>query len=217
MTPRGAREDSDTRAGILGCNAVEVGTKPGQVDARSATENCDGRVGTHEPVASKWGDLPDGHAMPGDDERLTPVQSPHDLAAVVPELTLGDVSSHEVIVAPCATALATDACSSSLRSCQTMGPSSTDGRAADFGGAVGVVSPKVHLPEQTRTPSRASDFHPSSTHTVQGRHVMNGKRVTKRASELLSHALRQCSKAGLGVRMRGRRGTSDLGSGSGRG
>ena len=92
MTPRWAREDSGTRARILGCNAVEVDTKPGQVDVRSATENCDGGVGTHEPVPPKWGQLPDGHAMPGDDEGLTPIQSPHDFAAVVPELTLGDVS-----------------------------------------------------------------------------------------------------------------------------
>jgi hypothetical protein len=46
-------------------------------------------------MASKRGQLPDWYAMPGDDEGLTSVQSPHDLAAVVPELTLGDISGHD--------------------------------------------------------------------------------------------------------------------------
>jgi hypothetical protein len=41
---------------------------------------------TREPVAPKRGQFPDGHTMPGDDEGLTPVQSPHDLAAVIPDL-----------------------------------------------------------------------------------------------------------------------------------
>ena len=95
MTPRWARGESGTRAGVLGCNAVEVVAEPGQVDTRSAPEHLDGSVGIHEPVAPKRGQLPDGYTMPGDDESLTPVQSPHDFAAVVPELTLGNVSCHE--------------------------------------------------------------------------------------------------------------------------
>jgi hypothetical protein len=95
MTPRWARGDSGTGAGVLGCNAVEVSAKLRQVDARSAPEHSDGGVGIHEPVATKWSQFPNWYAMPGDDEALTPVQSPHYLAAVVPELTLCDISSHD--------------------------------------------------------------------------------------------------------------------------
>jgi hypothetical protein len=94
MTPRWAREASGTGAGVLGGDAVEVSAKPSKVDARSASEHCDGGIGIHEPVASKRSQLPDGYAMSSDDEGLTPVQPPHDLATVVPELTLRDVSSH---------------------------------------------------------------------------------------------------------------------------
>jgi len=84
MTPLSARGVSGTGAGVLGSDAVEVGAKPRQVDARSALEHCDGGVGIDEPVAPKRSQFPDGYAMSGDDEGLTPVQSPHDLATVVP-------------------------------------------------------------------------------------------------------------------------------------
>lgn len=146
MTPRWARGELGTRAGVLGCDAVEVGAKPGQVDTRSAPEHRDGSVGTHEPVAPQRGQLPDGNAMPGDDEGLTPVQSPHDLAAVVPELTLGDVSRHGdyrstrcygwglvhggPVQLPCARA----------KGWLSQG----DRQAGDRGEAVLIVSPKVH-------------------------------------------------------------------------
>ena len=95
MTPRWARWASGTGAGVLGGDAVEVSAKPRQVDARSALEHSYGGVGIHEPVAPKRSQLPDGYAMSGDDEGLTPVQPPHDFATVVPELTLRDVSSHD--------------------------------------------------------------------------------------------------------------------------
>ena len=103
MIPRGTRLGSGTRAGVLGCNAVEVGAKLGQVDAWRTTEQSDGAVGAHEPVPPEWSQLTDGYAVSGDDEALALVQSPHDLAAVVPKLPLGDVSCHGVIVALCAT------------------------------------------------------------------------------------------------------------------
>jgi hypothetical protein len=84
MTPRWARGASGTGAGVLGGNAVEVGAKTSKVDTRSALEHSDGGVGIHEPMAPKGCQLPDGYAMSSDDEGLTPVQSPHDLATVVP-------------------------------------------------------------------------------------------------------------------------------------
>ncbi len=95
MIPRWGRWGSGTRAGVLGCNAVEVGAKPGQVDAWSATEHGDGGIGAHEPVPPKGSQFTDGYTVSGDDEALTLVQSPHDLAAVVPKLSLGDISSHQ--------------------------------------------------------------------------------------------------------------------------
>lgn len=49
--------ESGTRVGILGCDAVEVGAKPGQGDARSTREHSDNGVGIHESVASKRGQL----------------------------------------------------------------------------------------------------------------------------------------------------------------
>ena len=94
MTPRWGRGGSGTRAGVLGCDAVEVAAKTGEVNTGSAPEHGESSVGTDEPVASKRGQLPDGHAMPGDDKALPPVQTPHDFATFVPELTLGDVSGH---------------------------------------------------------------------------------------------------------------------------
>ena len=103
MIPRGTRLGSGTRAGVLGCNAVEVGAKLGQVDAWRTTEQGDSAVGAHEPVPPEWSQLTDGYAVSGDDEALALVQSPHDLAAVVPKLPLGDVSGHDDIVARSAT------------------------------------------------------------------------------------------------------------------
>src|ERR1700728_2944740 len=103
MIPRWARWGSGTRGGVLGCNAVEVCTKPGQVDAWSTAEHGDSGIGAHETVPPKRSQLADRYAVPGDDEALALVQSPHDLAAVVPKLPLGDVSGHDDIVAPSAT------------------------------------------------------------------------------------------------------------------
>ena len=84
MTPLSARGVSGTGAGVLGSDAVEVGAKPRQVDAWRAPEHSDDGVGIDETVAPKRSQFPDGYAMSGDDEGLTPVQSPHDLATVVP-------------------------------------------------------------------------------------------------------------------------------------
>ena len=103
MIPRSARWGSGTRAEVLGCNAVEVGAKPSQVDARSATEYGDGGIGLHEPVPPKRSQFTDGHAVAGDDEALALVQPPHDLTALVPKLSLGDVSGHGDSVARGAT------------------------------------------------------------------------------------------------------------------
>jgi len=76
---------------MLGCNAVEVGAKPGQVDAWSSTEHDDGGIGAHESVPRKGSQFTDRYAVSGDDEALPLVQSPHGLTALVPKLSLRDV------------------------------------------------------------------------------------------------------------------------------
>ena len=64
-----------------------------QVDTGSIPKYRESSVGSDEP-APKRRQFPDRHAMPGDDEGLAAVQTPHDFAAFIPELTLGDISGH---------------------------------------------------------------------------------------------------------------------------
>lgn len=94
MRPRSARWGSGTRAGVLGRHAVEVVAKPSEIDPRRSSEHGDGGFRPHEPVSTQRGQFSDRYAVPGDHECLAPVQPPHDLAAVVSKLPLGDVSSH---------------------------------------------------------------------------------------------------------------------------
>lgn len=103
MIPRERRWESGTRAGVLRCNVVEVGAKPGQVDAWRTTEHGDGAVDAHETVPPERGQLTNGYAVSGDDVALALVQSLHDRATLVPKLPLGDVSGHDAIVARRAT------------------------------------------------------------------------------------------------------------------
>jgi len=75
MILRSARWRPGTRARILGCNAVEVGAKPDQVDDWGAAEHGDGGVGAYEPVTPEGSQLTDAYAVSGDDEALALVVS----------------------------------------------------------------------------------------------------------------------------------------------
>jgi len=94
MTPLGARGESGTRAGVLGRDLIEVVAKPGKVDARCTPEHGDCGLCRYEPVSTQGSQLSDGYAVPSHHEAFAAIESPHDLAAVVPELSLGDVSDH---------------------------------------------------------------------------------------------------------------------------
>lgn len=50
MMPLRAREESGTRAGVLGCHAVEVVAKPGQVDGGRTSEDGNGGLRPDEPM-----------------------------------------------------------------------------------------------------------------------------------------------------------------------
>jgi hypothetical protein len=73
---------------------IDVGSESPTVDDRSAGEEGDGCVGAHEPALSQRRQLADRDAVPGHDERLAAVERAHDLAALVPELSLTDLSRH---------------------------------------------------------------------------------------------------------------------------
>jgi hypothetical protein len=73
---------------------IDVGSESPTVDDRGAREEGDGCVGTHEPTLPDRRQLADRDAVTGNDERLAAVERAHDLAAVVPELSLTDLSRH---------------------------------------------------------------------------------------------------------------------------
>ena len=98
IIPRWSRGESGTRFEILGCNIVDVRAKARQVDAWRTTEHGDGGIGVHEPIPPKRSQLTDGCTVSGNDGAFALVQSPHDLAAVIPKLPLGDVSGRDDIL-----------------------------------------------------------------------------------------------------------------------
>jgi hypothetical protein len=73
---------------------IDVGSESPTVDDRSAGEEGDGCVGAHEPTFPERHELAHRDAVTGDDEHLAAVERAHDLAALVPELSLTDLSRH---------------------------------------------------------------------------------------------------------------------------
>ena len=69
---------------------VEVGSQAFEIDLGRGRERRHGNVRRDEAVALHRSQLTHRYAVAGDDERLSPVESPHDLAAVISELSLGD-------------------------------------------------------------------------------------------------------------------------------
>jgi len=77
------------RRRILGAHTVEVLTELYVVDAGSLAEDGYGRVGLYEPMPTKRGELPDRYSISGHDKGLTVIETTHDLAALVAQLSLG--------------------------------------------------------------------------------------------------------------------------------
>jgi hypothetical protein len=89
-----AWRDSGTWLDVLFDVAVEVITEPSGIDGRSVCEGREYRVTRHEPPSSQRSQIANRHAVAGYNERLALIEPTHDLAAVVPEFSLGDHFSH---------------------------------------------------------------------------------------------------------------------------
>lgn len=99
MSPRGARATSGTGFYLLACGAIEVRSQPLELHARRALERRQRRLVAYEPVPTKWGKLPNRNPISGHNEGFALVKLPHNLATVIAEFTLRDLSSHPPIVA----------------------------------------------------------------------------------------------------------------------
>ncbi len=78
---------------------VDVGSEPSELDCRGVREEHDGRLRCDELTLPKRGQLADRNAVARDDEGLTTIEGPHDLAALVPKLALCDLPCHTRTVA----------------------------------------------------------------------------------------------------------------------
>ena len=95
MSPPAWRS-SGTWGGILIDQDVDIFPKPPTCDAWRAGKGGQDSFGRHEYALSNGDQLADGHAIACDDERLPPVQGPHDSSAFIAELSLGDTSAHRM-------------------------------------------------------------------------------------------------------------------------
>ena len=93
MSPR-AWLGSATRTRTLIEDGVDVSSESLPVDRRCARKQSDGDLRANELTLSQRCQLTNGDAIARDDEGLAAVERPHDLAALVPKLPLGDLSRH---------------------------------------------------------------------------------------------------------------------------
>ena len=99
MRPCDARAASATRRDLLAGGPIEVGSQPVELHARSAPERRHSRRGADESMPTQWGKLADRDPIPGHNEGFALVKLAHNLAAVIAEFTLGDLSGHTPTVA----------------------------------------------------------------------------------------------------------------------
>jgi hypothetical protein len=83
----------------LAGNSIEVRAQPVNLYTRRTPESCHGRLGTDESMATQWRELADRNAISRHHEGLALVKAPHDLAAAIAQLALGDVARHDSSVA----------------------------------------------------------------------------------------------------------------------
>lgn len=98
MIPRAWR-GSATRRGALIEPGVDVIAEPLKLDGRRAAEACSRGFCRDELTLTERRQLTNGDAVPGDDECFAAVERSHDLAALVSELPLRDLSRHARSVA----------------------------------------------------------------------------------------------------------------------
>ena len=94
MRPCDARGASATRRDLLAGGPIEVGSQPVEVHARRAPERRHSRPRSDESMPTQWGKLADRNPVPGDNEGFALVKLAHNLAAVIAQLTLGDLAGH---------------------------------------------------------------------------------------------------------------------------
>ena len=105
MRPREAPGASDTRAAsatgrdVLAGGPIKVPSQPVELHARSAPERRHSRLGTDEAMPTQRKELADRDSIPGHHEGFALVKLAHNLAAVISELALGDLSGHSRSVA----------------------------------------------------------------------------------------------------------------------
>ena len=99
MSPRDARGVLATRRDLLVGGPIEICSEPVELHPRSAPERGDGRLGADETMPTQRGKLADRDSIPGHDERLASVKLAHNVAAVIAQLSLGDLFGHTPSVA----------------------------------------------------------------------------------------------------------------------
>jgi hypothetical protein len=99
IKPCDARAISATRHDRLVGRPIEVCSQSLQLDRRRASECGYCRLGADEPVAAQRQKLTDGNPIPGHNEGCALVELTHNLAAVIAQLALGDLSIHTCTVA----------------------------------------------------------------------------------------------------------------------
>jgi len=87
------------RCYLLAGGSIEVRSQSAKLDVRSALERCHSRFSTDVSTATQWRQLADGNTISGDDERLTLIKPPHNVAAAITQLTLGYFGGHDSSVA----------------------------------------------------------------------------------------------------------------------
>ena len=100
--PRGRRSLSATtpfipgpRSWVLIYKPIDVGSELLVVDMTNAGKRGDGDLGRHKPAAANRPQLTDRRAIASHDERFASVELSHDLAAVVAQLSLTDLTRHD--------------------------------------------------------------------------------------------------------------------------
>ena len=99
MSPCDRRGVLATRRDLLAGGPIEIRSEPVEPHPRRAPERGDGRLGADESMPTQRGKLADRDSIPGHDKRLALVKPAHDVAAVIAQLSLGDLFGHTQSVA----------------------------------------------------------------------------------------------------------------------
>ena len=92
--PRTGRSLSGTRGDGRVGDVVEVAAETVVVNGGRGAEQLDGSLGADEATSAEWGQFADRFTVSGHDEGLTLDKGAHDATAVVPKLSLADLTAH---------------------------------------------------------------------------------------------------------------------------